>query len=266
MITGLLGTAIAAAICLQLFGTEIFRNIFGGDRVYSLARMLIKSAPVLAAFAPAIIVSVRLLPMRRSDRRLDLFLLAAAFGLVLGFIQRSGQGVDRNAHFEALIALSITGALALAKGGYAADRFFLRRPLALLILPLLVLLPQAIRADVNEYKDRTRNEQVWKSLVDRIAATPGRVACELPAACFRAGKAYEVDFFLYGQRVLVRHDASALRQAIKERRFAAIQLDPPDGSSKPGKVRDPLHVMFEQHYRTNFTDDAGRRLLMPIDR
>lgn len=257
---------LAALICYRVFGVDAFLNVFASDRQFSWMRSLLKSYPVLAALAPLIVVSARLLRVRRSDARLDLLLLAAVIALALGFIQRGGSGVDKNAHFETLISLCIAGGVSFAMCGYAPDRPPLLRPLMLVLLPLLILLPRAVKADVRDFADRAHQEQLWTALENRIASTPGAVACELPAACFRAKKPYAIDFFLYGERVLIRHDDSALLRAIAQRRFAAVQLEPADTPDAQSRVQDPLPSVFEHHYRTVFVDEDGRRLLVPIAR
>jgi hypothetical protein len=259
-----LGTAAIAGLgavllCYQLFGLDIFSDLFGADRQYSWLRMLVKGGPVLLALTPMVLLSARLWNVRRSDNRLDLLLIAALIALVMGVIQRSGQGVDKNAHFESLIMLSITTGVAFALFGYGRGR------LILLLLPFVVILPKALAADVEDIKARTRNEHVWAALESRIASVPGAVACEHPAACFMAGKPYDIDFFLYGEHVLVRHDDHALQQAIAEHRFAAVQLEP-IGSSAAGKRKaEQLSSIFELYYRTIFVNADGRRLLIPRD-
>src|SRR5258708_26651368 len=149
--------------------------------------MVVKSVPVVAAAVPLLIVSAGLVRDRKSDSRLDLLLIAIAISVPLGIIQRSGQGLDRNAHFEALIALCIADAVALARHSVAFDKPVLSRPLPWLILPILVVLPTTLRAEVNEIAGRPSAGASWKLLEDPIAATPGKVAFGRPALSFLGG-------------------------------------------------------------------------------
>jgi len=261
--TGVVALLLTAILCYQAFGTDIFLNIFASDREFSWDRGLRKGGPILAAFSPLIIVSAKAIWARRKDNRIDLLLLAATIGLLLGFFQRGGAGVDKNAHFEALISLCIAAGVSLGTFEPSPAR---RRWLALLVLPLVVLLPKAVSANVREFSSRQRNERMWSALEGHIASIPGAVACELPAACFGAGKAYDIDFFLYGEHILVRADDSALRRAIAERRFAAVQLEPADTPDAQSRKRDPLPAIFEQYYRPVFVDEDGRRLLVPMEK
>ena len=265
-----IGTAAAAlllsaALCYRAYGTDFFVDLLSADRHHSWQRMVLKSAPVVAATVPLLIVSAGLVRDRKSDSRLDLLLIAIAISVPLGIIQRSGQGIDRNAHFEALIALCIADAVALARHSVAFDKPLLSQPLPWLILPILVVLPTTLRAEVNEIAGRASAEASWKRLEDRIAATPGKVACETPALCYWAGKSFEIDFFLYGQRVALRHDARALQRALDEHRFAAIEVDSV-ANAPPGRgeVVNPILPIIDRQYGTVFVNDDGRRLLGPM--
>ncbi|HVJ53255.1 MAG TPA: hypothetical protein VM689_12380 [Aliidongia sp.] len=265
-----IGTAVtalllSAALCYRAYGIDFFADLVFVDRHYSWLRMILRSTPVVLATLPLLIVSAGLVRDRKSDSRLDLLLIAIAISVPLGILQRSGQGVDRNAHFEALIALCTAAAVALPRRRAAFDKPVFAQPLPWLILPLLVILPTSLDAEVIEIAGSASAEASWKRLEDRIAATPGKVACETPALCYWAGKSFEIDFFLYGQRVALRHDAGALQRAIDEHRFAAIEMDsaanvPPGG----GEVVNPILPIIGRYYGTVFVNDDGRRLLGPV--
>jgi hypothetical protein len=264
-----IGTAAAAlllsaALCYQAYGADFFVDLLSADRYYSWQRMVLRSAPVVAATAPLLVLSATLIRDRKLDSRLDLPLFAIAISVPLGILQRSGQGVDRNAHFEALIALCMAGAVTLARHRVAFDKPVLSRPLPWLILPIVVVLPTTLLAEVSEIADRPSAEASWKRLEDRIAATPGKVACETLALCYWAGKSFELDFFLYGQRVALRHDAGALQRALDEHRFAAIEIDSvADAPPRRGEVVNPIGLIIDRQYGTVFVNDDGRRLLGP---
>ena len=264
-----LGTAaasllLAAALCYRAYGTDFFVDLLAADRHYSWLRMVLRSAPVLVATTPLLIVSAGSVRDRKSDSRLDLLLIAVAISVPLGILQRSGQGVDRNAHFEALIALCMAGAVALARHKVAFYKPLLPRPLFWLIGPILIAAPTTLYAEVGEIAGSASEEASWKRLEDRIAATPGRVACETAALCYWAGKNFEIDFFLYGQRVAGRHDAGALQRALDERRFAAIEMDTPeDAPPGRGEIVNPILPIIDHAYGSVLVDDDGRRLLGP---
>jgi hypothetical protein len=252
----------AAAVCYRAYGVDAFVDLLSADRHYSWLRMAYRAAPVVAAMLPLMLVSARLIARRRRDARLDLLLIAVAVAVPLGIIQRSGQGVDRNAHFEALIALCMATGVSLSVIGFGGARAVMR-PLPWLVVPLLVLLPGTLRAETGEIRDYPSDMASWRQMEERIAATPGLVACEMPALCYWANKDFAIDFFLYGQRVARRGDAAALEQALARHRFAAIELDAPEEKQRIGEVANPVPALIAARYRVAFVDDDGRRLLVP---
>jgi hypothetical protein len=262
IITSALALVAAAALLYDTYGTAFFADLMASDRHYSWWRAALRSAVPIGAMLPMILVTSRLWKARRTDRRIDLLLLMVAISVPLGIFERSGQGVDRNAHFEALIALSISTSVSLGRCGLALEPLLLR-PAPWLIVPFLVLLPSAFQADMEELLHRTDRQTAWNVMQDRVAAIPGRVACETSAICYWAGKRFEIDFFLYGQHIAMHHDAAALARALAERRFAAIELDRPS-RLPPGEIGNPLRALIPRSYRPVLVDDEGHRLFTPV--
>lgn len=263
IVTSAFTLVAAAALLYHTYGYVFFADLLASNRHYSWSRMAFRSVGPMAVMVPMILITLRLWNARKVDRRIDLILLMVVISVPLGILERSGQGVDRNAHFEALIALSITTAVSLGRCGFASKKLLLLRPLPWLIVPFLLLLPETFRTDVNEILHRGDREIVWSVMQNRVAATSGRVACETPAICYWAGKPFEIDFFLYGQHSAIHHDAAALAHALAEHRFAAIELDRELPRLAPGEIRSPLHALVSQSYRSILVDGDGRRLLTP---
>ena len=253
-----IGLGVAAAGCAAAYGPAFFADLLDAPRHYSTTRMLAKALPVVAATLPLMVVAAGLWRHRRGDPRLDLLLIAAALAVPFGIVQRSGDGVDRNAHFEALIALAVAAAVALDLGTPAARR----RAALLLVLPFAVLVPLALAAGGREIAARRVDNTAWGHLVQRIATIPGPVACEGLALCYRAGKPFTVDWFLYGQRVALGGSPAAFVQALDTRRFGAVELEP-RRRARAGELPDPLAPLVEARYRLAFTETDGRRLFVP---
>ncbi len=155
--------------------------------------------------------------------------------------------------------------VALDRRGTVPGRRLPAQPLFWLTLPFVVLVPLAFHAEAREIGSRVETEASWWRMEERIANTPGRVACETQALCYWAGKTFEIDFFLYGQRVATRHEAGALETALDEHRFGAIELDTPQSRrGRPGEVDNPILPIIDGRYRTVFAADNGRRLLEPM--
>lgn len=265
-LTAWLGTALAAGalavlLGVGLYGVDMVRDVLSAPRHTSWLRMWRSSALPIDTAAPMLVVSSALVRSRRADTRIDLVLLAIVLGVGLGVLQRSGQGVNFNAHFEGLIALCVGAPLALAgpsaqgaRRGWAA---------ALLALPFLVLAPLTVRDIAEELAHRDAAQAAWTQMRDRIARTPGPVACETLALCFWAGKPFVLDVFLYGQRVAATGDAAALNRALKARRFAAIEREPAGKALRPGDIANPILPLLDHAGPVVFTAGDGRRLIVP---
>lgn len=273
ILTSIVTLGIAGYLLQYAYGAAFFADLLASERHYSWVRMALRSAGPVVAMVPMMLVTGRLWKgrlwkgrlrkIRTLDRRIDLVLLMVVISVPLGIVQRSGQGVDRNAHFEALIALSLATAVSLERSGLAQDQAIPLRPLLWLLAPFLILLPAALHADGGELLHRGDREAAWSIMENRVAATTGRVACETSAICYWAGKPFEIDFFLYGQHVAIHHDAATLTRALAERRFAAIELDREPLRPPPGELANPLQTIIARSYRTVLVDEAGRRLLTP---
>jgi hypothetical protein len=260
ILTAFVALLIGAMLCYQVYGVNFFIDLFFVDRYYSWVRMIVKSTPVIAAMAPMLAVSLLLIRGRKADRRVDLLLSVVIISVVLGVIQRSGQGVDYNAHFEMLISLCIACPVALNCYNFASDKP-VRRSLWL-ILPFIVLAPLAFHAEVKEIFSRKQTQASWNNMENRLSAIPGNVTCETSALCYWAGKNFEIDFFLYGQRVAIRHDAMALQRALDEHRFSAIELDSSVISHhRRGEVENPILPIIESRYRIVFTNNEGLSIM-----
>ncbi len=244
------GVAIALAIMNHLYGAGFFGDILA-PRHLSWTRMVSKSALPLLLLAPFAAAAWH--DARTPDRRRDLILIYALVAVPLGIFQRSGVGVDVNAHLEAVVALSILTALALANRA--------RTLLALIVTPLLVAGLIALPKLTAERAALAADRRDWRATEARIRAIPGPVACETMALCVWAGKPFVLDFFLYDQRAR-RHEANRLASALERHALAGVQLDglPVESSGeRPSRILDAVTA----RYRLVYTDAAGRRLFVP---
>ena len=254
-----------SAIFYHIYGSDFFIDLLISERHYSLMRMLVKAAPIIAATGPLLVISTGLIPRRKSDNRTNLLLLAVATSVTFGIIEQSGQGVDRNAHFEALIALCIAGAVALNGGRLKSANSLPLSKMVLLILPFGVLIPVAVQQEVTTLVGLEKQQLGWQRIENQIESTRGKVACETSALCYWSKKDFELDFFLYGQRAAAQGNATALKTALDERRFAAIELDSPfQRRTHLGEITNPILQLIARRYITTFTDEDGRILVKPI--
>lgn len=251
---GIAAVAVASLAIFALHGSAAFADLLTPRRqVWS--RMAVKSLPTVAAFLPGLALAARLWTLRRADTRLDLILPAPVIALVLGLYERSGLGVDRNAHFETLIALAIAVGAMLGRDDRVSGRW-------LAGIAFVALVPIGAVASFREVRSRVGNEEDWNAMVAHIRAIPGPVACEEPGLCLAAGKGFEIDFFLYGEAMATGHGGALLRQAIAAHRFAAIEREEPSPPSRH-EPANPIWTPIDAAFTPAFTGDDGRSLLVP---
>ena len=264
--TGAALAAAAVAAIVAVYGSVAVTDVLSAARQGSWLRMVRSSAGPVLASAPLLVAAAGLVRLRRTDRRLDLPILFIAAALPWGVLQRAGQGVNFNAHFEALVALAVGGGAVLAHA--LADRPpptpspAAWRTAGWLALPFAVLVPLAAAAAWKEARSLPVERASWAALERRIAAAPGPTACETPALCFWAGRPFVLDFFLYGQRLAATRDASALGRALADGRIAAVERDP-DRPRKPGDPGGPLPALLDARTRVVFVAADGRRFEVP---
>ncbi|ABI61360.2 Hypothetical protein GbCGDNIH2_0462 [Granulibacter bethesdensis] len=259
-ITALVGLAGVTVLCLMLYGPDMMRDIVGAKRHLSILRMADKSIVPLLVLLPMLIASRPLLQMRRQDDRLDLILIFVLIALPLGIFQRSGQGVDVNAHIEAAIALCLSVAVS-GSASIPADNPWRMR--VFIAAPLLIVGLVAIPKIIGERRHLTDDLRAWRSMETRIAAMPGPVACEMPALCFWAGQNFVLDFFLYGQNVALSGDDHLLRKALEDKTFSAIILEQSNHSASAGEIGTPLPSLIGQIYRPLDPAQGNWRIMVP---
>jgi hypothetical protein len=250
------GTFAAFAACgvlLTLWGAAPFADIFGATRTYSLSRMLLKGGQDLLAILPAIIACLGLWRVRAQPSGM-IPLLLLAISVPLGVIQRSGDAVNVNAFFEAVIALAIA-----VPTSCAADPARAKRTLALAALPVLSLAPFAAVDAARLMHNRSAAVQLWSGIATRLAEAPGPVACDDQSACYWAGRDASIDVFSLKQRLL-KGGADVVRTAIREQRFALIELR----TGETSWHADLLRPLIRSNYVVSYTA-KGVVLLVPAN-
>lgn len=249
------GVVLASAACTALFaiwGADVFVDVLAPARTYSAQRMIAHGTPLLLAVLPGALALWPMIAACRGDHRLLLPLLLLAISVCSAIVQRSGDGVDVNALFETVFALSIATPVGCAlrpEGGW--------RRLGVAALPALVLTPVAAKADVREITGRDAAVTHWAPFIARIAATGGTVACDDQALCYWAGRTSALDFFALKQRLL-KGDVPALRAALDRHDFALVAMR----TENPGWHENRLIPAIRARYRTIYADD-GFELLDP---
>jgi hypothetical protein len=244
------GAAIAALFAF--WGTAVFADVLAPARSYSALRMAAHGAPLLLFVLPGLLATGPLLASWRRDRRLLLPLLLLAVAIPTGILQRSGDGVDINAAFETVFALTIAVPAACALRIAQPWRWLL-----LAAMPAVALVPVAAIADAHELTGRETAVRRWQPFIARIAREPGPVACDDQALCHWAGRTSALDFFAMKQRLL-KGDVPAFHAALDAHAFALIAMR----SDNPGWHENRLIPAIRRRYRTIYAD-GDYEMLMP---
>ena len=252
--TAVVAGGAALVACRVAYGPAFFVDTLGMAREYSLARMARHSLGAVAVIVPMVLWACPLVRLRKADERIDLILLGILFAVPLGLIQRSGAGVDINAHFEAFIALTIAAPLALKRQ---------RRDFFVGLFFLVALVLDGTVLEAKEVRHLPHQRAAWDAMEQRIAVIRGPVACEVQALCYWGGKSFEMDFFIYGQGALKAGKAPLLDRMLTERRWAAIAVGPEDPGKATERARDPVLKRVNAAMRPLFTDSSIGRLMVP---
>jgi hypothetical protein len=248
-----IGWALVACLLLfALFGPAIFIELLAFKRTTDTGNFYegLRKIGCFAALAAVALVSA---PGRWRDRRWLFFALYALFGLLFGALQRLGSGVYVNAHFDALIALSILSGIVL--GTPVASPGRMQAPAARALLLIALLLPLALVAkshvvrSLREFRDRRETAAAWNGMIGDVRAATGPVLCEVPAVCYWAGKPFSLDFFAYGQKLRTGTSPLPLANFIDHRRAALLILDPDyDRQSGQGRLPAPFPALMRARY------------------
>ncbi len=271
---GAAGLAAGLGLTALLHGQAAFADVLHHSRVFRL-NLMKQSISALAPLLPMAVGSAVILRQARAQVPVRGLLFVALFGavaLVTGIVQRSGEGVYYNAHFETLIAACLAFGLALSPGfglplrarGLAAG------PAALYLfaaLPLICAWPWHLPRAWSDIAERTARAQAWQAPIDRIAAADGPVGCLMISLCWWAGKPSEVDMFnLTEQSVRAGGAPTAFRRAVAARRFALFQDDTASFIHRDARHRlgyDPIMPLFEPFYAPVLRGPEGTVLLAP---
>jgi hypothetical protein len=234
-----------ALLVWALYGPAFFESLHSA-RQYSLRHGIKEFRQALRGLAPLIALSLALIAASRSEpREFALVYLGAA--AAVAFAAAGGTGVDINAFFDLMIAASLCTAL-------AADAFWDRYGAAVTLILGVCLAQSAASAAPAALRDlRNLDALESRTLADvRLIARlgQGRAACETPELCYWANQDFRVDFFNYGQRLLVGKAPLADCAAVFDgRSIPLIQLDV-ESNHDSRQLPAPCNALIRQNYRT----------------
>ena len=253
--------SVGVAAVAVLYGHDAFADILHHRRVFrvGLAKHAFTAlAPLLPLGAVVATYLWRAWRHAQAERRAGLLfvLLFASVAVPTGIIQRMGEGVYYNAHFETLIAVCLGFGLALSEVTAKSVKWkdVTVGPVALTVfvaLPLICAWPWHIPRAWGDIAGRQAQAAAWQPVIDQIAATHGPVGCVMISLCWWAGKPSEIDMFNLTENVVVGGPMAALQAAVLQRRFAMLQ-DSSKSFIHADAIRrlgyDPVMTLFAKAY------------------
>ena len=236
--------ASALALCFAAYGWGFFDGVFRDPRAWSLGRAYSHSGEWFETALPLLVLGALALPSawRRTEGRLVVYYAAVSAALAIFVL--GGIGAGMTAIFDLEIALCLMIGLAIGRldeegPSATVGAGFLVGPgpgnaawwILLLTLGLSVLAPLRLLEARELWRGSERAREAGE-VIALLAKQPGPVACEDLSLCYWAGKGFEIDFFLAGQKLeqgLV--DPRVVTERLRTGYYAAIQTMAKDGSS-----------------------------------
>lgn len=254
------GAVAAGALATALLhGLVAFASVLGHRRVFHAGR-LAQGLGGQAVLLPMLCVAGLGWRRRRlSDPAMLFAALFVAASVLAGVVERLGEGVNVNAHFEALAALCIATGLAISRaqgevranpgmgpGGATRPGRGLPGPAVLVLLaalPALAMAPWTLSRSWAQAWAGPALARSWQPVIERIRAAPGLAGCEMPSLCFWAGKPFVVDQFNLGQSVRTGASIAGFDALARAHAFGVFEYsrDAYVRATTPGPHRrDPL--------------------------
>jgi hypothetical protein len=235
----------ALAVCFTIYGSDFFEGVFLDTRDWSFHLAYSASGHWFGTALPLILLGTLVLPWVWRCMESRLVVLYAAFSGALAAYILGGVGVIMNAIFDLEIALCLIIGIAIGKlddnsrstpGWVHSDTAIGPNSAAwwglVLVLLLGFHLPHSLFTVRALWEHGRAIETEAAEEIDFLATQPGPVACENLSLCYWAGKGFEIDFFLLGQKLqqgLV--DPHVITERLRSRYYAAIQTHAIDGKS-----------------------------------
>jgi hypothetical protein len=252
------------ALCIALYGTAFLEQLVG-SRTTSfdvLIRVGRDWGLQILPFLLAAVVGAFLWRRGAHGRFVGIYL---AVSLVVGIALMTGAGVIYNTLFDLVIAIMLGCALLLrrlidtAKTDSAAAA---ATTVALIMFAArFIMISPAAQNGYAEMRAGLDQRDAWAATIELIRAEPKLVACETLALCYWAGRQSEIEFFNYGQRLLLdpRYAAEFTSQ-LESREIGLIQRDIAGGANR---LPPELETIIATHYRA--IGDVPTALWAPID-
>ncbi|MCQ8278604.1 hypothetical protein NFI95_09085 [Acetobacteraceae bacterium KSS8] len=269
--TAIAGLVLGAALIEISYGPAAFTDILHHRRVFRV-HLLTHAINRLAPLLPGLILMALFLRRRTSGPGAVLVALFAVIALVTGTLQRMGEGVYYNAHFEAMIATCLGVGLVLNSLSLAAPLTGRRHlspalALGLTLTPIFGAMPWHLPIAWDAMQDRYAEQRAWAPVIADLAAAPGAVGCHYLSLCYWAGKPFETDLFNLSQSVMAGGPIKPFHTFVARHGFSLFE-DQPSSFLHQDVIRklghDPVMDSFRGQYRVVGHGPDSTVLLAPV--
>jgi hypothetical protein len=248
----------ALLLCFAAYGSDFFEGVFRDARGWRLDRAAAGSG-WLGRALPLLLLATLALPSawQRAEGRLVVYY--AAISAVQAVFVLGGAGVGINAVFDLEIALCLIVGLgvqqfdendrsAAVEVGSGIVRSSDAVPWGLLLVLVGLYLPSRLSEVRQLWWESERREAEATEVIDLLTKQRGPVACEDLNFCYWAGKGFEIDFFLLGQKLEQGFiNPRVVTELLRNHYYAAIQTMAIDGSSSrlPSGINREIAANYE---------------------
>jgi hypothetical protein len=226
-VVSLLATGcLALAILYEIWGQRIVAGVLYHRRFIWWPRLLGMSRGT-TFLLPIVLITAFGFWFSTNRRKINFVIIYAVWSTAVGFPLLAGEGVSLNTLFDLVIAL-VMGTVGCVLVLQQRDTYFWicsrRIIMAAIILPVIVW--ALYKHNISESYQRWRDAPAWSELEEKVSKVDGRVACDVLAVCYWAGKPFELDFFNYGQELYTNtvNDKTLLQRRFESGYYAAILL------------------------------------------
>ncbi|MBZ9996027.1 glycosyltransferase family 39 protein [Mesorhizobium sp. BH1-1-4] len=222
------------ALCYVAFGPDFFSNL-RSPRAYSLKHAF-GAIGHLQWIAVGLAAWVYVGITRRTDPNIRLCNLLNILGLVMFFVQKTGDGVAYNAQFELVFGVSIATGLAFAhapllplarRWSPEALRFVLLLAICLRLVASSRIEPVRLLIDPSFHEEIAAREAAMSTTAARLKSVPGDATCFCTLASYRSGKTFIVDPFYVHQQVLAGLlPPDAIDKLVAAGKLTVVEADP----------------------------------------
>ncbi|MGX8008768.1 glycosyltransferase family 39 protein [Mesorhizobium sp. ORM8.1] len=221
-------------LCYLAFGPDFFSNL-RSPRAYML-KHAVGAIGHLQWIAVGLAAWIYVGITRRADPNIRFCNLLNMLGLLMFFVQKTGDGVAYNAQFELVFGVSIATGLAFAyapvlplarRWSPEKLQFVLLLAICLRLVASARLEPVKLLVDPDFHTEITAREAAMSATVARLKNTPGDATCFCTLASYRSGKPFVVDPFYTNQQILTGHlPPDAIAKLIAAGKLTIVEADP----------------------------------------